>query len=222
MIDKFNYLGPIALALAPAWFVYQSLVDSYAVPWLAAGIIAAGVEATGLSAFHTAIRLAGWNRSKRKTDPPAPLKVALAIIVIYVVVGTILTAYIKADWTLGLFFALAAAGYVTVALNADQDARERDVETAKATAKAERKAKKASTGRSVNAQPTTERSAEMDERLLNVHQQLGERSFKRLDVERTSGLAKTKSAELIKYGLDTGQIAAGPGYQYAFVNGKGD
>ena len=62
-------LGPWLVALAPAWFVYDSLVTKLGVPNYVAIPIAAGVELTGVAAFDTWLWLLAWNRKKRKSTP---------------------------------------------------------------------------------------------------------------------------------------------------------
>ena len=117
--------GPWLTMIAPAWFVYDSLVASYGVIIPVAVVIATGVELTGVAAYHTAIRLYTYNRKlRRKTDPRAPVGIAVAAVIAYILVGGTLTAVIKQDVSLSLFFLLSGAGYLTIALNINQDALE--------------------------------------------------------------------------------------------------
>ena len=65
-------LGPWLVALGPAYFIFEALTSRLTVPWFIAGPIAAGVELTGIGAFHTTLQAFSWNRNKRKRDPLAP------------------------------------------------------------------------------------------------------------------------------------------------------
>jgi hypothetical protein len=134
----------------------------------------------------------------------------------YVVAGFVLTAVLKSDWTLGLFFLLAAVGYTTIALNIDQDQRELELRRDKAEKKAQRKP--GATERSEDAPPPVERVPDLDERLADVRKKV-DGQFKRSDVEAVTGLAKTASANLVKYGISTGQIESVGGFEYVFKNG---
>lgn len=219
-----TYIGPICLAAAPAWFVFDTLAGpGYAVPWWVAGPAAAGMELTGISAFHTATRFRSWNTSKRKSDPVAPLHLALAAVTIYVVAGCILTAYVKGDWTLALFFFLAATGYLTIGLNSDQDARESSVAEAKAEARKERKAKKQERERSperpLNNDRPFERSPELDGLLATVAEHSGASVFGQADVQEWTGRKRTTAYQVIGYGEQSGDVQRVGRGKYKFVNG---
>lgn len=211
--------GPWLIALAPAWFVFEAMTTKLTTPWFIALPVAAGVECTGVAAFHTALRLLSWNRSRRKTDPAAPVPLGLALVAIYLVSGIILTAVLKNDWTLSIFFVLAGAGYAVIALSADQDHRETAVETERAEAREARRVRRTFTERPAPVQSSAERSPDLDERLRTVVAASGP-VIKRSDVEQTAGLGKTAAAGLIRYGLDTGQLTEAGRYMYEYTNGR--
>lgn len=222
--------GPWLAPITPAYLIARSTANHLDAPLFVAIAAGATVEAVGIAVSHNALRAYVYNHEKRQTDPAAPLLVCVALAAAYLVIGISLTSILDiwphlAPAAAAVFFILAAIAYVNLAIYTDQDRREGSISEAKAEAKAERQRRKAerkaSTERPPNAQPTAERSPELDERLANVHQSTAGRSFRRTDVERTFGLGKTSSAELIRYGVDTGQITAQPGYKYTFTaNGK--
>jgi hypothetical protein len=199
IISLIRRAGPWLLALAPAWFVYDSMIHSFQVPVIIALPVAAGVELTGISAIYTALRLRSYNRRKLKSDPAAPAALALALVIGYVIAGIVLTAVIKQQWEISLFFALAAIAYGTIALEQDHDERE----STAIQAKAERKRPRTSAERPANVQPTDPAN---DERLMNVRRTIGERPFKRVDVQVATGTGKTTAAALIRYGITAGTI----------------
>lgn len=224
--------GPWLIALAPAWFVFDTLAAIYHVPPLVAGPIAAGVELTGVAAFHTFVRLYGWNKTKRKNDPAGPAGLAAGLVAGYALSGFVLTAVIKRDWTIGLFFALAIVGYANIALTIDQDERERSVAAAKAIAKKRGRSPggapspvqpsaRSSAGRTALPPSVPERQPDYEADLGVVHRQAAGRPFKRADVEGWTGRAKTSAVGLINYGLQTGQVHAVGRYTYATMNGHG-
>jgi hypothetical protein len=127
-LQRIARAGPWLVSFGPAYFVFDSMVNKLNAPWWIAVPTAIGIELTGVAAFDMALDAFVWNRSKRDKDPTAPLKLALIPMVVYLVSGVILTAVLKNNWMLGLFFALAAAGYATIALQFDQSQRTVQVE----------------------------------------------------------------------------------------------
>jgi len=206
-------LGPWLVALAPAWFVYDSLVTQLDVPGYIAMPIAAGVELTGVAGFDTVLHLQAWNAAKRKTDPAAPVLLALLPVGVYLVSGVVLTAVLKQNPVLALFFVLAAAGYGTIAIQTDQSRREAEAKQAKIE---RRKNRQAALERSLNKKRSTksghstnERSPDFDELLATVHE-LSKYSdvseFNQANVQEWTGKKRTTAYAVLRYGEKMGVI----------------
>lgn len=227
--STFARAGPWLVAFAPAWFVYDSLTTTLSVPVPVAVPIAAGVELTGVAAFDTWLALLSWNRKKRKIDPAAPVKLALLPVGVYLIAGIILTAVLKQNVILALFFVLAAAGYGTIAIQADQSRREAEVKAKKAEAKAERQQHKAerSGERSANKSRPFEYSPEFNELLDIVHEhsqlaieQSGTSNFGQADVQEWTGKKRTTAYAVLSYGEQTGVIQRVGRGKYVWRNGN--
>ena len=92
-------------------------------PAVIAIITALAIETMGIGVTNTALELYAYNRSKRKSDPTAPLWLGVALVVIYYGATIILTAVLEGNAVLALFPALSAVAAGTLALRADQAAR---------------------------------------------------------------------------------------------------
>ncbi len=219
--------GPWLVALAPAWFVYDSLTNKLSVPLPIAIPIAAGVELTGVAAFDTWLALLAWNRKRRKIDPIAPVKLALLPVGVYLVAGIILTAVLKQDPVLALFFVLAAAGYGTIAIQADQSRREAEVRQAKAEARQERRrrAERPPERPTDNGHPPQpfEHSPEFDG-LVQIVTDKFERSemssFGQADVQAWTGRKRTTAYQVLDYGVQSGVVQRVGRGKYVCLNGK--
>ena len=219
-------LGPWLVALAPAWFVYDSLVTQLDVPGYIAMPIAAGVELTGVASFGTALHLQAWNRDKRKTDPTAPVLLALLPVGVYLVSGVVLNAVLKQNPVLALFFVLAAAGYGTIAIQTDQSRRETEAKQAKIE---RRKNRQAALERSLNKErpPDKERpnkrSPEFDELLATVRE-LSKYSdvseFNQADVQEWIGKKRTTAYAVLRYGEKMGVIQRVGRGKFISVDGR--
>lgn len=213
--------GPWLVALAPAWFVYDTLTVTYEVPMWIAVPIAAGIELTGITSYHTFTRLYAWNRQKRKVDPDAPTWIAVLSIIGYVIVGIALTALIKGNWTLGLFFLLAAVGYITIALNISQDEREREIGQAKAAAKLERHERHGehSADNPEIKRTILEYSPEFDEHLRLIREYSQGSPFSHTNVQEWTQIQRTSAYKLIGYGKQIGVIHQLKRGLYIYRNG---
>lgn len=133
--------------LAPfpsAYFVARASMEHLALPLAVAIVVAAIIETLGLSTVHTALWLSDWNGNKRKTDPGAPILLAVILGAVYVVATVGLTIVLEvvpslATYAPALFPALAVVGAVNLALIAQQERREAMVKADKAERKAKRK-----------------------------------------------------------------------------------
>ena len=97
-------------------------------PAVIAIITALAIETMGIGVTNTALELYAYNRSKRKSDPTAPLWLGVALVVIYYGATIILTAVLEGNAVLALFPALSAVAAGTLALRADQAARVATIE----------------------------------------------------------------------------------------------
>ncbi len=140
-------LAPWLAPFPSAYFVARSGMDHLALPLPVAIVVAAIIETLGLSAVHSALWLADWNASKRKSDPRAPVVVAVALGAVYVVATLGLVVFLEvwptlATYAPALFPALAVVGGVNLALISQQERREAVVKAQKAERKARRRARR--------------------------------------------------------------------------------
>ena len=220
--------GPWLVALAPAWFIYDSLTSQLNVPLPVAIPIAAGVELTGVAAVDTWLALLAWNRKKRKIDPNAPARLALLPIGVYLIAGISLTAVLKQDPILALFFILAAAGYGTIAIQADQNRREAEVRQTKSEAQKERRQRRAERPPerpADNERPPQplEHSPEFDGLVQIItdgfeHSEMS--SFGQADVQTWIGRKRTTAYQVLNYGQEAGIIEQIGRNKYVCLNGK--
>jgi len=138
-------LAPWLAPFPSAYFVARSGMAHLALPLPVAIVVAAIVETLGLSAVHSALWLADWNASKRKTDPQAPVVVAVALGAVYLVATLGLVVFLEvwpalSTYAPALFPALAVVGGVNLALISQQERREAAVQVEKAERKAARQA----------------------------------------------------------------------------------
>jgi hypothetical protein len=136
-------LAPWLAPFPSAFFVARSGMSHLALPLPVAIVVAAIIETLGLSAVHSALWLADWNASKRKTDPQAPVLVAVALGAVYLVATLGLVVFLEvwpglATYAPALFPALAVVGGVNLALISQQERREAAVQVEKAERKATR------------------------------------------------------------------------------------
>lgn len=140
------------LMLAPtAYLVAWRTVQHLGWPLWVAVVAAVGLEALGLVIAVTGLDAWTWNRSKRKTDPAAPVVLPVVLLAIYFVSAEALTFGLDiasgpvtfAKLTQAVFPVLGLAGMVTLAVRYDHEQRRAEVADGKAAAKAERAAKKA-------------------------------------------------------------------------------
>jgi len=88
-------LAPWLAPFPSAYFVARSGMVHLSLPLPVAIIVAAIIETLGLSTVHSALWLADWNASKRKTDPQAPVVVALALGAVYLVATLGLVVFLE-------------------------------------------------------------------------------------------------------------------------------
>jgi uncharacterized membrane protein len=91
-------VGKLSPWLAPfpsAYFVARSAIVHLALPLPVAVVVAAIIETLGLATVHTALWAYDWNAHKRKTDPRAPVGLATALGLVYVVATLGLVVFLE-------------------------------------------------------------------------------------------------------------------------------
>lgn len=143
-------VAKVAPWLAPfpsAFFVARASIKHLALPLFVAIIVAAIIETLGIATVHTALWLADWNERRRKSDPGAPVNVAVLLGIVYIVSTIGLTVVLEIIPSLSivapaLFPALAVVGAVNLALISRQENRENAVEIERQERKEKRQGKR--------------------------------------------------------------------------------
>lgn len=140
-------LSPWLAPLPSAYFVARSAMVHLALPLPVAVVVAAIIETLGLATVHTALWAYDWNTHKRKTDPSAPVVLAVALGAVYVVVTLGLVVALEvapflSTYAPALFPALAVVGALNLALISRQEQREAEVKAQKVEARERRKARR--------------------------------------------------------------------------------
>ena len=138
-------LSPWLAPLPSAYFVARSAMVHLALPLSVALVVAAIVETLGLATVHTALWAYDWNTHKRRTDPRAPLGLAMSLGAVYAVATLGLIVFLEvwpilATYAHALFPALAVVGALNLAMLSRQEQREAVVKADKAERKARRQA----------------------------------------------------------------------------------
>lgn len=134
------------LAPIPSAFLVGRAAIQYLEYPVGIGIIAAVIiEALGLAATSTALDLYIYNQTRRKVDPPAPLFLAIVLVLAYLFIATCLTIIVEVIPNLAIyapviFPSLSLAGAVILALQTMLSNRQKAVADEKAERKAERQA----------------------------------------------------------------------------------
>ena len=160
--DLVARLAPWLAPLPTAYLVGRATIDNLNWPVWVAIVAAAVIESLGLASTSTALALWDWNRSKRKTDPSAPVGLAFGLVGVYFLVATGLTVLLDvipqaADVAPAIFPALSLTGVTILALRADHARRKMDVHgRAKARKDARAKVQRAKATTAVlNVEPST-------------------------------------------------------------------
>ena len=123
LITFVSRLSPWIITIPTAYAIGHAVYTIIGWPAIVAIITALAIETMGIGVTNTALELYAYNRSKRKSDPTAPLWLGVALVVIYYGATIILTAVLEGNAVLALFPALSAVAAGTLALRADQAAR---------------------------------------------------------------------------------------------------
>ena len=141
-------VSPWLTPIPTAWLVYdRTMLHLHWPRWVA---ICAGVtlELLGVAILSTALALYAYNRKKRKSDPLAPLWLAVVLVAVYLVTALLLVMVLDiapgiAVYSQALFPVLSLAAFVLLGLRLDHQERVTAIATGKADAKAERARKRA-------------------------------------------------------------------------------
>ncbi len=142
-VDLVAKIAPWCAPIPTAYLVGRATVTHLNWP-VPVGILAAAViESLGLVTCATALDLYQFNQTRRKSDPPAPFGLSIALIALYFVVAVVLTVVldILPTWSViapAIFPALSLAGVTVIALRKDHQHRIQQIENEKAERKAER------------------------------------------------------------------------------------
>jgi hypothetical protein len=152
-------LSPWLAPLPSAYFVGRSAMIHLDLPLSIALIVAAIIETLGLATVHTALWAHDWNAHKRKTDPGAPLGLAIALGGVYVAATVGLLVFLEmwpflAVYAPAIFPALAVVGALNLAMISRQEQREAAVRAEKAERKAARQMSRQGGSQPALAQPS--------------------------------------------------------------------
>jgi hypothetical protein len=143
-VDLVAKVAPWCAPLPTAYLVGRATVVHLQWPAWVGFVAAVIVESLGLATAATALVLREYNASKRKTDPPAPFALALALVGVYFVVATGLTVLLDiapalAVYSPAIFPTLSLTGVTVLAIRADHKRRLAGIESVKAERKEARK-----------------------------------------------------------------------------------
>ena len=140
-ITVVSKVSPWLTPIPTAWLVYdRTMLHLHWPRWVA---ICAGVtlELLGVAILSTALALYAYNRKKRKSDPMAPLWLAVCLVAVYLVTALLLVMVLDiapgiAVYSQALFPVLSLAAFVLLGLRLDHQERVTAIATNKAEAKA--------------------------------------------------------------------------------------
>ena len=150
-------LSPWLAPFPSAYFVARAAMVHLALPLPVAVVVAAIIETLGLATLHTTLWAYEWNAHKRKTDPAAPVGLAIGLGSVYVVATLTLVVVLEVWPTLAMyapaiFPALAVVGALNLAMISRQQQRETDIRAEKAERKAARQARRQAVRQAAAAQ----------------------------------------------------------------------
>ncbi len=83
LVEIASKIGPIMAPVPTAYLVGRSTIEHLSWPWPVGVVAAIVVECLGLASTGLALDLYSYNKSKRKSDPSAPFKLSVALVLIY-------------------------------------------------------------------------------------------------------------------------------------------
>jgi hypothetical protein len=140
-------LAPWHAQFPSAYFVARSAIVHLNLPLPVAVVMAAIIETLGLATVRTALWAHDWNSHKRKSDPAAPVALAVVLGAVYAVATRSLVVFLEvwptlATYAPAIFPALAVVGTLNLALISHQEQREATVVAEKAERRAARQARR--------------------------------------------------------------------------------
>lgn len=206
---------PWLAPLPSAYFVGRSSMAHLNVPIAVAAIMALIIEFLGLSSMHAAMAAYDWNKTKRKSDPGAPVLLGYALSAVYFVATLSLVIALEVwpgaeTFAPALFPILAVVGYLTLSMIDNQTRREQEVAEAKAEAAAKRRARREEKKREARQAEIAEaRAAEQAEREAALAEAAEARSEARSEAT-AEGLPtfRTKKEEILYLHGELGWPAA--------------
>lgn len=143
LVDNLAATVPWLAPIVPAYMVFSGMQATMDFPVWAAIVSAVAVELLGMSTVTTAFQMWDYNDSKRKTDPRAPLGIAVAATVFYLVIVITVNAILDQSAAVeriakALLSTLGVVGAVILAIRSQHTRRLSEVAAEKAERKAQR------------------------------------------------------------------------------------
>jgi hypothetical protein len=181
-------LIPWLAPIPSAYLVGRAAIQYLEYP-IGIGIIAAVIiEAMGLAATSTALDIYIYNQTRRKVDPPAPLFLAIVLVLAYLFIATCLTIIVEVIPNLAIyapviFPSLSLSGAIILALQSMLSNRQKAIAEEKAERKAERQAVKPVQRQTTNAQldVLASNTLSMDEQMDSLTDKLHAGKMAKLD-----------------------------------------
>jgi hypothetical protein len=189
--DTVTRLAPILAPLPPAFSVYTAM--SLRTPQWVAIATALAIELIGMFSSKVAVQSWNWNRGRLKTEPVAPFSLTVAMAAVYFIVVLILALSIEI-WTESLiilypgFVIIAAATYVSNAINGDLTMWQRDRDERIAQQKEKRRL-------SVEIKAATEKLTELRTDLETTREEIAELEIQKQDLESKIATKKAVRSE---------------------------
>jgi len=148
-VDFVSSLAPWLAPLPTAWLVYDRTQHHLNWPQWVAAIAGITLELLGIGILATALEQYGYNRGKRKSDPPAPMGINYLLIAAYFIAAELLTVALDvapgwfAPLAVAVFPVLSLVSMAVLALRANHKRRLTDIDQGKAEARAKREQRKA-------------------------------------------------------------------------------
>jgi len=147
LIDTISLVTPWLAPVLPASIAYNHMIDILGLPrWVAlAGAVV--VEALGLSVVNTTFQFMDHNRTKRKTDPRAPVFIAILAAGYYLATVLLVNAMLSNASNLhrlaiAMLSSLSVCAAVVIAIRAGHTRRTKEIERADQERKQQRHERK--------------------------------------------------------------------------------
>lgn len=125
LIDFIANLSPFLAPIPTAYLIGYASWSVLQFPAPVAIFTALAIELLGISISDTSLMLYQYNRSKKKIEPEAPIRIAYGILSFYILIAVLLTVFLDSASLLAraIFPFLSLAGIVTLALRSDHARR---------------------------------------------------------------------------------------------------